>query len=146
MLKNTDILTKGTIQVLCQHVFHLFRPTHLISRHQHFLISILNMTSAFSHIQPPTHLWIRPRLERNANKKVWKTISKKDIFFSVHAKKFFPWIFFSYFLLTSAIGHPYPPTLSANVRNRLRLATIVVLVLVDKKTRGDASHQLELIL
>ena len=46
----------GTIQILRQHVFDLFRPTHLISRRQHFFIATLNMTSAFPHTYPTMNI------------------------------------------------------------------------------------------
>ena len=47
--------------------------------------------------------------KKSSEKKFKKII--KILIFSVYEKKtFFCWIFFSYFLLTSAFGHPHPPT------------------------------------
>ena len=45
-----------TIQVLRQHVFDLFRPTHLISRNQHFFIPTLNLTSVSPHTHPAMNI------------------------------------------------------------------------------------------
>ena len=52
-------------------------------------------------------------------KKVWKKKSKKVHFFLCTQRIFFVgfFFFFSYLLLTSALGHPHPLTLSANVSN-----------------------------
>ena len=90
---------KGTIQVLRQHVLKLFRPTHLISRHQNFLI--------------PTHLIKKVEFWKNAHKKKFgKSSIKSSLFFVDSKTSFFHWYFFSYFLLTSEFGHPpaHPPT------------------------------------
>ena len=117
----------GTIQVLCHHVFDLFRTTHLISRRQQtsaFPHNLINMTSEFPHTHPlsnivrPLILYMihNPKSPDYYTEKCSEKNSKTCSLFSAHSKiSFLPSILFSYYLLTSAYGQPHPPTLSSNI-------------------------------
>ena len=87
-----------------------FRPTH----------PPYQQTSAFPyiHLKHDVSISSYPPIRQSTHLINIGQVRKKSIknhFFC--ARKVFPWIFFSYFLLTWAFGHPHPPTLSANVSN-----------------------------